>query len=370
MSDLPPAETAPAAADPQEETRKKRASPAQAGRARDHPRHWRWARPISGLSAATSKAPTTPIPTAARSSFRRASPATWFRSTSTDNQFVKKGQVAAADRPAAISISNATSPKARWRRRRRSSPAQQYGVEVAQKNFPALLAQAQAQLATAKATLGQGAGRLRPPALAEQARDVARRTSTRPRRRWNRPGAGGAGRGAGLAGLARAAADRRDREAGRPVARRRSSRRRRGSIRPSSICPGRRSRRRRTAGSPSAMSRWAIMSRRASRLFAIVSPERWVTANFKENQLDRMRPGQKVAIEVDAYPRLKLRRPCRQHPARLGLEIHRLSAGERHRQFRQGGAARAGQDRHRQRPRSRTGRCRSAFRSCPTVSLK
>jgi membrane fusion protein (multidrug efflux system) len=41
-------------------------------------------------------------------------------------------------------------------------------------------------------------------------------------------------------------------------------------------------------------------------ILSIVSPERWVTANFKENQLDRMRVGQKVKIEVDAYPSLKL----------------------------------------------------------------
>ena len=40
--------------------------------------------------------------------------------------------------------------------------------------------------------------------------------------------------------------------------------------------------------------------------FSIVSPELWVTANFKENQLARMRPGQTVHIHVDAYPRLKL----------------------------------------------------------------
>ena len=42
-------------------------------------------------------------------------------------------------------------------------------------------------------------------------------------------------------------------------------------------------------------------------IFSIVSPEVWVTANFKENQLDRMRPGQPVKIEVDAYPHLDLR---------------------------------------------------------------
>ena len=41
-------------------------------------------------------------------------------------------------------------------------------------------------------------------------------------------------------------------------------------------------------------------------IFAIVAPEPWVIANFKENQIDRMRPGQKVKIEVDAYPSLDL----------------------------------------------------------------
>jgi len=39
-------------------------------------------------------------------------------------------------------------------------------------------------------------------------------------------------------------------------------------------------------------------------LLAIVSREVWVTANFKETQLTRMRPGQPVDIKVDAYPDL------------------------------------------------------------------
>jgi len=41
-------------------------------------------------------------------------------------------------------------------------------------------------------------------------------------------------------------------------------------------------------------------------IFSIVTPEVWVTANFKETQLDRMRPGQRVDVAVDAYPSLKL----------------------------------------------------------------
>jgi membrane fusion protein, multidrug efflux system len=28
----------------------------------------------------------------------------------------------------------------------------------------------------------------------------------------------------------------------------------------------------------------------------------WVTANFKETQLDHMRPGDKATLEIDAYP--------------------------------------------------------------------
>jgi membrane fusion protein (multidrug efflux system) len=41
-------------------------------------------------------------------------------------------------------------------------------------------------------------------------------------------------------------------------------------------------------------------------IMAVVAPEVWVTANFKETQLDGMRPGQQVRIRVDAYPELKL----------------------------------------------------------------
>jgi membrane fusion protein (multidrug efflux system) len=42
-------------------------------------------------------------------------------------------------------------------------------------------------------------------------------------------------------------------------------------------------------------------------LMAIVPGDVWVTANFKETQLDRMRPGQAVEIKVDAYPEQTLR---------------------------------------------------------------
>lgn len=41
-------------------------------------------------------------------------------------------------------------------------------------------------------------------------------------------------------------------------------------------------------------------------IFSIVSPDVWITANFKETQLNLMRPGQSVAIKVDAFPDLDL----------------------------------------------------------------
>ena len=39
-----------------------------------------------------------------------------------------------------------------------------------------------------------------------------------------------------------------------------------------------------------------------TQLMAIVPDRMWITANFKETQLQRMRPGQPVTIEVDAFP--------------------------------------------------------------------
>jgi membrane fusion protein (multidrug efflux system) len=43
-----------------------------------------------------------------------------------------------------------------------------------------------------------------------------------------------------------------------------------------------------------------------AQIFSLVTPDVWVTANFKETQLTRMRPGQTVRLTVDAYPQLRL----------------------------------------------------------------
>jgi membrane fusion protein, multidrug efflux system len=42
-------------------------------------------------------------------------------------------------------------------------------------------------------------------------------------------------------------------------------------------------------------------------VLSIVTPDIWITANFKESQLERMRVGQKVDISVDAYPQVHLK---------------------------------------------------------------
>lgn len=41
-------------------------------------------------------------------------------------------------------------------------------------------------------------------------------------------------------------------------------------------------------------------------LFAVVPPRVWVVANYKETQLARMRPNQRVNVDVDAYPGMHL----------------------------------------------------------------
>src|SRR5262249_43830915 len=42
-------------------------------------------------------------------------------------------------------------------------------------------------------------------------------------------------------------------------------------------------------------------------LTMFVPDEIWITANFKETQLDAMRPGQPVTLEIDAYPERAIR---------------------------------------------------------------
>jgi membrane fusion protein (multidrug efflux system) len=44
----------------------------------------------------------------------------------------------------------------------------------------------------------------------------------------------------------------------------------------------------------------------AQPVFALVSNHFWIEANFKENQLEYMRPGEQAQIKLDAYPHMRL----------------------------------------------------------------
>ena len=45
-----------------------------------------------------------------------------------------------------------------------------------------------------------------------------------------------------------------------------------------------------------------------SPVFSLVSPHIWIEAEFKENQLEYMRPGQHAKVKLDSYPGHPLRR--------------------------------------------------------------
>ena len=44
-----------------------------------------------------------------------------------------------------------------------------------------------------------------------------------------------------------------------------------------------------------------------SPMFSLVPDERWIVANYKETQLEHIKPGQNVEIKVDAYPGIKFK---------------------------------------------------------------
>ena len=87
-----------------------------------------------------------------------------------------------------------------------------------------------------------------------------------------------------------------------------------------------------------------------SLLMAIVPlPSVYIVANFKETQLENMRPGQTVSISVDAFPEHGTDRHHRELRARQRRGVQPAAAGERHRQLHQGGPARARAHRRAQR---------------------
>ncbi len=82
-------------------------------------------------------------------------------------------------------------------------------------------------------------------------------------------------------------------------------------------------------------------------IMSVVSPEVWVTANFKETQLNRMRPGQAVDLAVDAYPGLKLKGHVDSVQLGSGARFSAFPAENATGNFVKIVQPRAGEDRHR-----------------------
>jgi membrane fusion protein (multidrug efflux system) len=222
----------------------------------------------------------------------------------TDNQLVKKGQqlVKIDPRPfendRALASALLENPKAQI-------GAQSYGFEVAKKNFPALLNQAEAQLAAAQATSAKAQAdfnrqvSLSKQATSQQDVDAARAAMKQAEAQV----------AAAQAQVAQAA----------PVPQRigeieKAVGQLQGQVNQSQA---------RFDQAELNLS-WTVVrapqdgwiTKRnvelgnyiapGQQIFAIVGTERWIIANFKEAQLKRMREGQKVKISVDAYPQLDL----------------------------------------------------------------
>jgi membrane fusion protein (multidrug efflux system) len=223
----------------------------------------------------------------------------------TDNQFVKQGQpLIHIDRrqydidreQAEGALATAKSQYA----------GQQFGAEIARKNFPALLEQAQAQLANAKANLTKAQAdydrqrSLSRPATSQQEVDAATaalkqaqaqvslgeaqvmQNSPVPQRIGETDTQVGQ-----LKGQVEQAQGRLD-QAGLNLSWTVVAAPQDGWITKRNVEKG-------TYVAP------------GQQVFSIVAPEVWVTANFKESQLADMRKGQPVKIKIDAYPTLDLR---------------------------------------------------------------
>jgi len=221
-----------------------------------------------------------------------------------DNQFVAKGQELVRIDPRQYENDRALAA-AVLESARAQLHAQEFGLEVAKKNFPALLAQAQAQLAAAQAVAAKAqADFARQSALSRQATsqqevDAARAALKQAEAQVAAAQAQVAqatpvpqrigetekivGQLQGAVDQAQARLSQAELNLSWTVLRAPNDGwiTRRNVERGNYIAPG-------------------------QQIFAIVGTERWIVANFKEGQLRRMKPGQKVKIEVDAYPQLDL----------------------------------------------------------------
>jgi membrane fusion protein (multidrug efflux system) len=223
----------------------------------------------------------------------------------TDNQFVKQGQPLIHIDPHQYEIDREQAEGALATAKSQYA-GQQFGAEIARKNFPALLEQAQAQLANAKANLTKAQAdydrqrSLSRPATSQQEVDAATaalkqaqaqvmlaeaqvtQNSPVPQRIGETDAQ--VGQLKGQVEQAQARLDQANLNLSWTVVAAPQG----GWITKRNVEKG-------TYVAP------------GQQIFSIVTPEVWVTANFKETQLADMRNGQPVKIKVDAYPTLDLR---------------------------------------------------------------
>jgi membrane fusion protein (multidrug efflux system) len=222
----------------------------------------------------------------------------------TDNQFVKRGQPLIHIDPRQYQIDRDQAEGA-LETAKQQYAGQQFGLEIARKNFPAQLEQAQAQLANAQANLAKAQAdydRQRSlPKLATTQQDIDASTSAFKQAQaqvmlaeaqvaQNSPvpqriGETDAqvGQLKGQVEQAQARLDQANLNLSWAVvtAPQDGWITKRNVEQGNYVAPG-------------------------QQIFSIVAPEVWITANFKESQLSDMRKGQPVRIKIDAYPKLDL----------------------------------------------------------------
>jgi membrane fusion protein (multidrug efflux system) len=223
----------------------------------------------------------------------------------TDNQFVKKGQPLIHIDPRQYNIDREQAEGA-LETAKRQYAGQQFGLEIARKNFPAQLEQAQAQLAKAQANLVKAQAdydRQRSlPKLATTQQEVDASTSALKQAQaqvmlaeaqvtQNSPVTQRIGETDAQVGQLKGQVEQAQGKLDQAnlnlswttvMAPQDGWITKRNVEQGNYVTPG-------------------------QQIFSIVAPEVWITANFKESQLSDMREGQPVQIKIDAYPKLDLR---------------------------------------------------------------
>ncbi|WP_158817685.1 HlyD family secretion protein [Methylocapsa sp. S129] len=222
-----------------------------------------------------------------------------------DNQFVHKGQALIHIDPRQYQIARDQAEGA-LETAKRQYQGQVYGAEIARKNFPALLEQAQAQLASAKAN------QLKAKADDDRQKSLPKLATTQQE--------------VDAANAALAQADAQVMLADAQVQQNSPVQQRIGETdQQVGQLNGQVEQAEARLNQANLNLSWTIVSAPqdgwitkrnveignyvspGQQIFSIVSPDVWITANFKENQLAQMRPGQSAKIRVDAYPQLDLR---------------------------------------------------------------